>query len=828
MESEAMVGEGGVSHLSGAEDGAIMQPKIMEIDSVDGREDRDSMIVGKNKSVLMGTDGTNNEHSGDSSNGGNLTKAVLNEDDLLMIMENKRRRTEIEKAYAESELSGVKMGRMNEDLDGSKNVLKRFEEEVQVLEFGRDYIDAIITDGVYGHWRLTGLYGEPKRHLRRKTWELLTVLNNKQNLPWCIIGDLNDITSSEDKRGGNPYPNWLIEGFNDVLTECGRHKLELFGHPYTWECRRGTSDWVEVRIDRALASQSWRIKECKKEIFQWKKGSDMGLVEKYQQAVNNLNNILLQKELFWKQKSKQLWLREGDRNSKYFHATATARRRQNAIQRLRIATGEWVDWQGGLLQVVVDYFNDLFTPSAVNFAEVVDCAPSTVTIDQNKKLLEPVLDEEIKRALFQMHPDKSPGPDGMTPGFYQKYWSTAFIESLLLRMGFDRRVVELIMFCVSTVTYNVTHGGHSMGPICPGRGLRQGDPLSPYLFLICAEGFLAILRNLEGMMENFWWKAQSNSSSKGVSWFSWKRLCQHKHVGGLGFRDLRDYNLSFLGKQGWRLLTKKDTLVERIYKARYYPNGSFLQAELGQNPSFIWHSIWEAQALVRNGARRSIGSGSSVSILLDPWLPMDSNPFIISDHQVTRLRRICGIGIWNIRGYIRLRVPTSSCNLLLGIGCIWKKKIARKNCGNLKSLQKFNTSYGGLVQLLEPLCCAASNLSLFQDFSSLFFALLEEDRGDVILDAAMVSWSLWKTRNEVLWQKKFATTLRVVKSARQVLNQWTVARSQQSLFQTGVSFHCNHWRKLENFQVKVNVDGAIFEAYQRFGFGCVARKWKIT
>uniref|UniRef100_A0A803NZE5 RNase H type-1 domain-containing protein n=1 Tax=Cannabis sativa TaxID=3483 RepID=A0A803NZE5_CANSA len=56
-----------------------------------------------------------------------------------------------------------------------------------------------------------------------------------------------------------------------------------------------------------------------------------------------------------------------------------------------------------------------------------------------------------------------------------------------------------------------------------------------------------------------------------------------------------------------------------------------------------------------------------------------------------------------------------------------------------------------------------------------------------------------------------------------VLEQWTVARSQQSRFQTGVFLHCNLWRKPTSFQVKVNVDGAIFEAYQRFGFGCVAR-----
>ncbi|CAH9130192.1 unnamed protein product, partial [Cuscuta epithymum] len=45
-----------------------------------------------------------------------------------------------------------------------------------------------------------------------------------------------------------------------------------------------------------------------------------------------------------------------------------------------------------------------------------------VTIDQNSQLLQPLRAEEIKEALFSMHPDKSPGPDGMSPGFYQHFW----------------------------------------------------------------------------------------------------------------------------------------------------------------------------------------------------------------------------------------------------------------------------------------------------------------------------------------------------------------------------------------------------------------------
>ncbi|KAM6557842.1 hypothetical protein CsatB_004861 [Cannabis sativa] len=89
----------------------------------------------------------------------------------------------------------------------------------------------------------------------------------------------------------------------------------------------------------------------------------------------------------------------------------------------------------------------------------------------------------------------------------------------------------------------------------------------------------------------------------------------------------------------------------------------------------------------------------------------------------------------------------------------------------------------------------------------------------------MLSWSIWKTRNEVQWQQKIRSVLEVVQSAKQVLNNWKVAKFQSpaAMYATGDSSISNRWCKPNVNTVKVNVDGAIFETQQKFRFGCIAR-----
>ena len=125
----------------------------------------------------------------------------------------------------------------------------------------------------------------------------------------------------------------------------------------------------------------------------------------------------------WKQRSRALWLKWGDRNTKFFHATASQRRRKNRIEGLQNQNGEWIDDQQGIESIILEYFANIFKsdlPS--NFAESLEAISPRVIADMNKELLAEFKAAEVWKALKQMHPTKASGLDGMSPLFFHQFW----------------------------------------------------------------------------------------------------------------------------------------------------------------------------------------------------------------------------------------------------------------------------------------------------------------------------------------------------------------------------------------------------------------------
>ena len=66
-------------------------------------------------------------------------------------------------------------------------------------------------------------------------------------------------------------------------------------------------------------------------------------------------------------------------------------------------------------------------------------------------------------------------------------WNGVFLEAVMEKMGFASNWIKLVMICVTLVHYAVLVNGTLSGRILPTRGIQQGEPISPYLFLICVE-----------------------------------------------------------------------------------------------------------------------------------------------------------------------------------------------------------------------------------------------------------------------------------------------------------------------------------------------------
>ncbi|CAJ2652835.1 unnamed protein product [Trifolium pratense] len=625
---------------------------------------------------------------------------------------------------------------------------------------------------------------------------------------------------------------------------------------------------------------------------------------RYKNNERRHGELLHTEEVIWRQRSRAVWLKEGDKNTKFFHGKASQRKKVNQIKKLKDSHGGWWYGEDNVERLLIDHFAEIFSTSDPNNVDsTCEVVRGKLTPAHKEEVSRLFTAEEVKEAIFEMHPLKAPGPDGLPALFFQKFWHIVgrdvqnlvleilnngrspkdinktfialipklknplapkdyrpislcnvvmkivtkvianrikpilpdiideeqsafvqgrlitdnaliamecfhwmkkkkkgkkgtmalkldmskaydriewnFVKATLKSMGFPSNVVDLILNCISTVSYQILINGQPSKSFNPERGLRQGDPLSPYLFILCADvlsglmkrkavtggihgikiarqapkishllfaddsllfarassteadvilsvlaeyqqasgqvvnldksevSFSQNVRNeekemirnrmgvktvdnhskylglpvvfgrskklifslvidrvwkkvkgwkenylsragkeilikavaqaipnyimscyklpesccqeIESMLAKFWWG--SKEGKRKIHWMSWERLSKSKKGGGMGFRGISNFNSALLGKHCWRLITGEESLMGRVFKSRYYPRASFMEAKIGYQPSYAWRSIQSAKDVIILGSRWRIGNGEKVKICKDKWLP---------------------------------------------------------------------------------------------------------------------------------------------------------------------------------------------------------------
>ncbi|XP_074301324.1 uncharacterized protein LOC141632703 [Silene latifolia] len=711
--------------------------------------------------------------------------------------------------------------------------------------------------------------------------------------------------------------------------------VRKFRFEQIWVGKDGCETAVQRGFDRWGEDLMEALGECASELQKWKKvsigkivkaisvkknqlarlnegGRSVEEVRRRRKIVSEIVALCRQEEHFWRQRSRALWLKEGDRNTSYFHRQDGQRKAKNYISKLVDDESIVRTEEEAVSRVATRYFTNLFEASpSRDFGDIFDGMEGRVLEWMNAILGSEYREEEVSDALNQIHLLKAPGPDEMNGLFYQTYWHIVgpmvirtvfgvlrgdqmpegmnhthimlipkkkapdkirdfrpislcnvvyklvskvlanrlkpflndivsenqsaftpgrlisdnvliafelfhhmknsrhgegfmaikldmakaydrvewdFLEAVLRGMGFYRGWVDRVMMCVSSISSVVLINGNAKEVFRAERGLRQGDPLSPYLFILCAEVlsnqmrravmsnslhgiriapnastishllfaddsifFLkaseeeagrvcTILRryeeasgqsvNLEKTMvsfsrsvkegsrnniagclgveiveeqerylglptvvgrskkpisniirdklnkrlqgwrgktlsragrevlikavanslptyvmsifklpanfcdelrsivSRFWWGHEE--CKRRISWVAWKRLCRPKDMGGLGFRDFFKMNQALLGKQACRLLTSQNCLWARLMQSKYYYGKSFLDAELGDNPSYTWRGIIGAREVLLKGLRRRIGDGCDTFVWRDAWIPATQTGKVVS------------------------------------------------------------------------------------------------------------------------------------------------------------------------------------------------------
>lgn len=114
----------------------------------------------------------------------------------------------------------------------------------KVDNYSQNHINVIMLNNSIPYWRLTCYYGFPEMSKRRDAWNFIRRLATGSSLPWCIVGDFNDMLYASDKAGKNKHPQYLMDGFQSAVNDANLIELPLSGGKYTWEKGKVKQNWV--------------------------------------------------------------------------------------------------------------------------------------------------------------------------------------------------------------------------------------------------------------------------------------------------------------------------------------------------------------------------------------------------------------------------------------------------------------------------------------------------------------------------------------------------------------------------------------------------------
>lgn len=473
--------------------------------------------------------------------------------------------------------------------------------------------------------------------MQHPEYKLIHKLKYKSDHRLIILADRLTTPRPKSNKRFLYHSAWALEEtFSDVVRSSwegqewsqGRHTFE-----------RNSIKWSMEKIGNIPQKKFKLLRRLEGIDITRRNNQSTGLFKLEKELWAEYNRLITQEELMWYQRSRCKWLRWGDKNTSFFHASTRIRKKRQVVECLRNDAGVWIDDQTVLKSMAENFFRDLYTSDGVARDPSIYHADFPPLLPQDMELLhKEIHDTEIKNAAFMMGALKAPGPDGLHAHFFHSQWNQIgakvcqlireiwhdpnkvrsinhtnivllpkvdrpesmrdfrpislcnvifkiitklianrlkqcmqylirpeqrsfiagrqssdniiiaqeaihtmrnkkrangyvaikvdmekaydrldwqFLRNTLECVGADRKLVDLIMACTSLTTMQVLWNGETSESFSPSRGVRQGDPLSPYLFVLCMERLGQMIT--KKVREGTWKGLKFNKQSPTIS-----------------------------------------------------------------------------------------------------------------------------------------------------------------------------------------------------------------------------------------------------------------------------------------------------------------------